>query len=266
MKVLTLRIDRKDMKSLSTISILLCCTLVSVGQSRPKLRIAQDELKNGNYDKSVELFTELINLPNLDVIYDAYYGRAFSYYKQKKLTLAESDAKVAIKVKPKDAEKRYLKGNSYWLYSLILSQQGSTLTSLKLIKKASKYIQTSSLYSSIGFDQIYLGKYKSAIKSIDKALELDKNNAFAYSNRALAYIKLDRLHAARADITRSIEINNENPWAYKHSALIYIALGEMDQACLELNKAAKIKLSRHMADHKYDEIESLIIKHCNTSE
>lgn len=250
------------MKLYTAIIFFLLFLNFSYSQSPTKLSIAQTEFANKNYDKAIELYTQIIESPASEDKCDAFHRRAYCYYKQKKNANAKSDVKKSLKVKKRNKNYSKIKGSSYWLYSLIISREGTTPKSLKLLKKSSQYIQSSLLYSTIGFDEIYLGKYQDAIKSLNTSIQLNKNNAWAYSNRALAYLKLNEIELARIDVTKSIKLDNQNPFAYKHSALIYIAIGDNESACIELDKAAKLQTSFRMADHKLEEIALLKKEYC----
>lgn len=62
----------------------------------------------------------------------------------------------------------------------------------------------------------------SAIRVLDKAIELDPNNAKAYLNRALAHTQLRHFNEAEADITKSIELKNDDFETYSTQATIYL--------------------------------------------
>lgn len=231
-------------------------------QLENKLVNAEMTFQSGDFDRAIELFSEIIELESSEYLFDAYYGRAYCYYEKKEYEKAESDVKKSLKINAGHHNFELVKGNSYWLYSSIISWETCSVKSLKLLKKASKYLQSSLLFSTIGFEEIYLERYDDAIKSLNTSLELDVNNAWAFNNRALAYLKLNKLDMARADVNKSIELDSENPFAFKHSALIYIALGDMDSACQDLKKAMDMETTNRMNEFGLKEIEVLMEEYC----
>lgn len=251
-----------NMKHFLTILLLLHLA-TCFGQNSTDLVIADFEFDNGNYHQAIGLYSIVIESKNRPDRFEAYYGRACCYNALEEDKKAIADVKKALKVNKGNIYYESIKGNSYWLYSNIVSREKSSKKSLKLLKKSARYIQTSLLYSTIGFDEIYLGKYDDAIKSLETAIQLDKNNAFAYSNRSLGYLKLEKFELAREDVTRAIELDNTNPFAYKHSAMIYLALGNSDSACKELEKASVLPTGGRMTDHYLEEIDELRKEHCN---
>ena len=231
----------------------------------PNINEASLEFNNGNYHHAIKIYTEIIKSQESEYKFDAFYGRARCYYKLKNYKNAKSDVKKLLKIKRNNKDYNRIKGNSYWLYSLIVSKEVSTSKSLKLLKKSSKYIQSSSLFSDMGYDEIYLGKYDDAIINLNNAIQLDSINAWAFSNRALAYLKQNKFDLARIDVNKSFQLDNKNPFAYKHSALIYIALKDFESACIDLNKAKELSVSKRMVEYGLEEISVLIKKYCETA-
>ncbi|MEI8204584.1 MAG: hypothetical protein WCH34_16305 [Bacteroidota bacterium] len=197
----------------------------------------------------------------------AFYKRAFCYYELKKFAKARVDVKRALKVPQTDNGYNKIMSDSYWLYSLIVSHKANSMKALQLIKNATNYNRhSSSLYSTIGYKEVDLGLYDSAMVDLNHAIELNKFNAWAYSNRAWAYLKKNLLDSARKDVNYSIELDKTNLFAYKHSALIYIALHDYESACLELDKAQKLEYSDNMVIRAPKEIRQLINKYCKASD
>ena len=234
----------------------------SFGQMTNIMDQANAASLSGNHNDAIQLYSKVIESKDAEHIYSAYYGRAYCYFDQKNYELSIKDIKKSLKVKKSNKNYNTIKGNSYWLYALSVKPNEPTSKSVKLLKKSSKYAPTSLLFSTIGFDEIYLGKYENALKSLNKSILIDVNNAWAFSNRALAYLKLNKLGLARKDVDKSIRMDDSNPFAYKHSALIYIAVKDLDSACSELEKAVILETSSRMADRKLDEIVKLQNEYC----
>ncbi len=223
---------------------------------------ADVEVRFGNYKKAIELFTEIINENSKD--YYALYKRSYCYFNIKDYKNSKIDSKHLLKILPKGDKYNWYRGNTYWNYSNCESASGNKRKSLKLIKKAVKYYESSLLYSTIGYKQVDMGFYKEAIENLDEAIRLNKGNAYAYSNRAWAYLNLNEYLLARADITVSLLLDPKNPYAYKHSALIYVAMNQMKLACEHFKKAIELSKSNYYIETGLRSLEDLYCKYCNT--
>ena len=124
-------------------------------------------------------------------------------------------------------------------------------------------MESSILYSTIGFKEIYLGKFDDAIKSLDYSIKLDSSNSWAYSNKALALLKKGKLDLAKSNVNKSIKLDDKNPFAFKHRALLFIAENKIESACNDLSNANQLALTERMSDSKLEEIKVLIKKYCD---
>lgn len=253
------------MKVLIAFLFSILCSNFIFSQSSVEYSTAQAAFEKGNYAEASELFSEVIVFNGASERYEALYSRAYCYYKLENYTKAKADLKVALKIKPGHPNYKFIKGSSYWMYANIVATKGPSQKSLKLLKKASLYTQTSLLYSTIGFEEIYLKKYADAMQSLNTSIKLDDKNAYAYSNRALAYVKLNRLVEAKKDIERSIQLDAKNPYAYKHRALIFIALKDYEAACHDLDLASELEGSTTIAGNNLEEVVQLQQKYCQNA-
>lgn len=224
---------------------------------------AQQAYLERDYDKAKHLYGIIINYNIEKYFFNAYLGRANCNYNQQYYEEAKSDVVEALKATPDIYKYDLHMRNSYWLYANIYSDENNIEKSLEYLKKATEFVESSKLYSSIAYDEIELNKYDDALVSLNKAINLNKNEPLAYSNRSLVYLNLGKLKKARADITKSIKLFDVNPYAYKHSAMIYIAEGKMDEACSELRKANQLVIPKNIHGSNHAEIQRLLIKHCN---
>jgi len=251
-------------EKLKSYLLLISCLIVSVFafSQNTDLELAHNAHRNGNVDEAFILYTKIVNTPNSKDKQKAYFGIAYYYHNLKNYQAAEVNIKKALKVKKTNEDYNKLKGESYWLYALVKSKDVYNSKSLKQLKKATRYIETSPLYASIGYNKIFIEKYEEAIIDLNYAIKLDSENSYAYNNRGLAYIRLNKFDLARKDVKKSKELNDSNPFVYLHSAFIYIALNEIDSACLELDKAQQRKTSDGIMDVGLEKIEELKKKHC----
>ncbi|CAN5314045.1 hypothetical protein BH10BAC1_BH10BAC1_06250 [soil metagenome] len=111
-------------------------------------------------------------------------------------------------------------------------------------------------YNNIAFFIKFEEKdYEGAIVLFDKAIKLNPEFAYAYSNRGYAKMKLNDLKGARKDILKSLEISPENSYAYKTYAQLLFAEKKDKEACEKLKKANQLGYSE-----EYDEDVNVLIK------
>ncbi|MEM9351506.1 MAG: tetratricopeptide repeat protein [Planctomycetota bacterium] len=82
-----------------------------------------------------------------------------------------------------------------------------------------------------------LGDAKKAIKVLDKAIELDPENAEAWSNRGWAKTQLRDFEEAAEDLTKSAELDPENHETYATLANVYLYEEEFEEAIGALEQA-----------------------------
>lgn len=73
-------------------------------------------------------------------------------------------------------------------------------------------------------------EYQNAVQDLTQVINLDPDNAFAYSNRSYAYYGLKDFEHAFIDAFKSVELEHRNPYVYKNLALMYFAIGEEGEA------------------------------------
>ena len=99
------------------------------------------------------------------------------------------------------------------------------------------------------------GQFDKAIEEINKALEIDPQNANAFNDRGLAFWLKGDINSALVDYNKAIEINPSFAMAYNNRGLLYgKGQGEMDLAIADFSKAIEMDpklvdayLSRGMA-------------------
>ena len=81
-----------------------------------------------------------------------------------------------------------------------------------------------------------------AIGDLDKAISLDKNNAYLYYNRGNVYASRKDYSKAIADYTRAIEIDPRLAEAYYNRGLVYAADKKADLGVKDLSRAGELGL------------------------
>jgi len=84
------------------------------------------------------------------------------------------------------------------------------------------------------------GNYIDAEKAYSKAIELNPQDAYAYSNRGVIYDKLGNTQQAINDYNRAIELNPQLAYAYYNRGVTYGEIGNYQQAIIDYNKAIEL--------------------------
>lgn len=117
-------------------------------------------------------------------------------------------------------------------------------------------------YHNRGFLNMELKNYDNALSDFLISLSLCNNlkdSSFTYNNIGHLYYLSKKYSLALENINKSIDLNNINSYAYKNKALVEIELDELDLACENLYKA--IQLGYRI---KYgEEVDELIKRNCN---
>jgi tetratricopeptide (TPR) repeat protein len=92
-------------------------------------------------------------------------------------------------------------------------------------------------YAWLGQEALQQNQYKEAIKYLNKALELDKNNASYYPNLALAYNSIQKYDDAISILEDAIELHPDKHELLYHLALTYYYKKEYDKSILYAEKA-----------------------------
>lgn len=224
---------------------------------------AENRMAKGEFKKAIILFTQILNQNSYPQ--EAYYihlNRANCYYFLGKYEASKNDLDLALKIKRKNKDFKFIKGKSYMLLGRIASKLNQKEKSLKYYYKSAKFHVASDIYNNIGYKEMQLQKYKKALKNLNKAINMDSNNPYAYSNRAFVLLKLNQIQKAKFDIEIALKQIPKNAYAFKHRALIYIEEKEFEKACSDLYKANKLGQIYFKDEADIEEIKTLIERHC----
>ena len=100
--------------------------------------------------------------------------------------------------------------------------------------------------------------YKGAIQMFDKAIALNPDFPYAYSNRGFAKLQLGDMKGAYQDVKKSLLMDNKNSYAYKNLALIYLKDGKKSDACYNLKKAIELGYTEEYDD----DAKNLLAENC----
>ena len=201
-------------------------------QANLKLEEAQKNFYNRNYEASIKLCDEAIELnPNSARAYGGR-GGAYGILNQPQQTIA--DCTKAIELDPN--------------YAMAYNNRGAALGSLKNFRQAlndfNKAIAldpTFALaYNNRGGTLLFLGNGAQALSDLNKAIELEPKLDLAYANRGLYYFSAKNFSAAVKDFSKAIELNPKLAAAYHFRGMSYQATGQFDKAQADFSKAKEL--------------------------
>ena len=112
---------------------------------------------------------------------------------------------------------------------------------LKSFDKAIELNPNNSLaYIAKGNIKDYLGQYEEAIKDYDKAIELDPNNSVTYNSRGNAKNYLGKDFEAIKDYDKAIELDPNYSLAYNNRGVSKKNLGQYQEALKDYEKALEL--------------------------
>jgi tetratricopeptide (TPR) repeat protein/serine/threonine protein kinase len=89
-----------------------------------------------------------------------------------------------------------------------------------------------------------LGRYDQAVADLSRALELDPNDDFSWSHRAIVWNKLGQHEKALADDSRAVALNPKDAMHWSNRGLDQGSLGHAEKALVDYNEAIKLDPSR----------------------
>ncbi len=85
------------------------------------------------------------------------------------------------------------------------------------------------------------GNYQEAIKSYDKAIEVNPSYPVAYYNRSVAYTKTGQYERAINDCNKVLQLDPQHANSFYTRGVSYWHLGSKNQAIKDMQEAAKLK-------------------------
>lgn len=149
--------------------------------------------------------------------------------------IQEADSAKEIAFKLQDAETLYNQG-------CILSRQGEYEKAIKSFDKAIELNpELAEAWNNKGAALNSLGNNPNdAIKSLDKAIEIDPQYAEAWSNKGNALMKLGKLHEAVKSYDRAIKINPQNATSWYNKGTALYELNDQIEAVKSFDKTIEV--------------------------
>lgn len=205
------------------------------------------------YAKAVLTMDKIIERsPNAD----AYHRRALFKMEIGLLEGAIADFTKTLDSDGNDAVTYYNMGLAYRR----LNQLDSALVSYDRAIALDPYYSEAHLNK--GFAYIHLEKYHDAIKEFNRAIDLPMDaGGFSYTLNNLGYChyKLKAYEDARFYIDKSLQINALNSYAFRNLALLEIAEGNTNAACEAISESIELGFVNEYGD----EILELQREHCS---
>jgi len=110
--------------------------------------------------------------------------------------------------------------------------------------------------NNLGYTLTLTGRYEEAIIYLDIAIAMDKNFAYAYSNRAYAKMKMGHWEEGNTDNELSLQLDKNNAHAWRNAGLYYFEHCKYDAALQAFENARSIddtleSINRYISDTEW---------------
>ena len=182
-----------------------------------------------NFNKADELRPEDANI---------FYNRGLTHHKKGDLATELDDYAEALRLNPEDARVYYNRAFTYIQIGVLDAAVADFRSFLKIAKEHGQYqplwTQVDDLIKQL---EVILA---AAIADYDRAIELDLEDAAAYTNHGNAYADQGELTAAIADYSRAIELDPQYIAAYGSRGTAHAENGDLDAAAADFRTFLKI--------------------------
>ncbi len=190
-----------------------------LGTRNPEATAAYEEgmklLEEEKWDDAIAAFTNAINIDNTYA--EAFFGRGEALRQLEDYQAALDSYKSATNIDPKLAKAfngQAICERELGLYDLAFNDFNNAIE----LDRRDPEIAANLGDLLVNFRQ----DPTSALRVLDKAVELDPENAEAYRNRGLAHAQLRRFEEAEADLAKAIELKDDDEESYSMLATIYL--------------------------------------------
>ena len=210
-----------------------------IGRGVAKSRLGRGGEANDDYDKAINLYSEVIET-------DPKNGKAWGYRGVAKVNRgrheeAIADLDEAIEINSADKKLLSFAYNNRGAAKYGLGRHEEAIadyTKAIDLKPADK-IRLADAYNDRSASKNEIGDYQGAIADCTKAIEINPKNAAAWNNRGSARNALGRYQDAFADCTEAIRLEPKNAlaWSNRSSAKAY--LEDFDGAIKDVEEALR---------------------------
>ncbi|MEQ8786756.1 MAG: tetratricopeptide repeat protein [Pirellulaceae bacterium] len=155
-----------------------------------------------DYDRALVDYDRVVEDRPYDI--DALRGRARTHLASGGYEYAVRDYDRLIELAPRNADFYYNRGCAHLAAGRLAEADRDFTTSIEIdeLQKLGNLA-----FNNRGITRARQGKFEDAINDFDKAILINRNDALAYRNRALAFKKSGDLESAQADLERFNELN-----------------------------------------------------------
>ena len=242
------------MKLKYTLLFQLFVVILSAQDAKECYRQGNLMLKNQDYQQAIDYYNKAIEQDSSYAFAINNKGRALFELQQYKQSVDCFDQVLALQ--PQNNKAKYQRGranfsmayyeNSILDFSALLDDQEQHLDALyyrgkaymeverysKAINDFKKLIEWRELdestallyqnaYTLLGMSERYSSQFDAAMKSLNRAIEINANDATALYNRAVIKVNNDEVAAGILDLTKSLKIDPANPIGFYQRGLAY---------------------------------------------
>jgi tetratricopeptide (TPR) repeat protein len=206
----------------------------------------QEYLNKGNYDKAIDVCTNMLRSPDhpVDLI---YYNRGLAYFKKGQYDKAIADCTAAIGLNPRNDRFYQARASAYESTKQYDKALGDWNKAVSIDPVEYNYLNRARLYRD-------MGRYHEAIEDYGKVIQLDPEKPSGYWFRSAAYYEEGAFSDSVGDYRKLIEIIGKAHPSVKLD-LLYVRL---------LDSSAKI--SKEAYDKNLAELRSYVTSHDVSSE
>jgi tetratricopeptide (TPR) repeat protein len=191
-----------------------------------------------SYELAINDFKKMISIYPDDS--ELFSLRAEAYYRNKDFNLSISDYTKTLSLSPDDT-------NALFMRALAKTEQGDRTSAIedydKIIKLENSVepinFKISTVYNNKAYCLVHLENFNEALLNVNKALVLDKTEAYIWDTRGELYYKIKQYQKCISDMNSAILIK-ENGNSYYYRGLAQLKLGKKIQGCKDLSKASDL--------------------------
>jgi tetratricopeptide (TPR) repeat protein len=200
-------------------------------RSKAELKSITETIKKKEYSKAIQLCN--IFLAN-SKDFQVFYLRGYAYYCTGYYSKSITDFTSCINIQP-ESNLYYFRARA----KIKMEDYSGTIEDFDRIielNKAPDNYDLISILNDKAYSLLRLNNLNEALKTVNKALEADKNKWYIWDTRGEIYFKLGYYKKCIQDMTAAILLNPDSN-SYLYRALSQIKLGDKKNACKDLSKS-----------------------------
>ena len=184
-------------------------------------------LRQNDYQRAFEDFTRAIEIGNYRVSLWAYYNRGMTYYAQKDFANAITEFNDAIRLNPKFSRAYLIRGLTRFKVGDL---EGLVTDSNEVIRIGKPRRFVAFAYNNRAFAFIHKGSLDAAMADCNEALRRNSRLAQAYYCRGQVHLLKGNPETALADFNKAIDLEPDDLSRHAGRAITYFVLGQHDEA------------------------------------